>query len=76
MVSTSAVAMRKTLFKGNTADNAEALALSSATSVNWCTFEENLTGINGVPAVSNIEYSLEMGNCSFSGNALNCGIEI
>lgn len=61
-----------TVFKRNRAGSGGALRLAGITSLQGCTFEENLADVDGAPAVSMIGSTLEIEDCNFSGNTYAC----
>ena len=69
---TGATAITNTYFKGNEAAVGGALRLAGASSVQGCTFEDNISDLDGGQAVSWIGYNLLIDNCSFRDNSYDC----
>lgn len=61
-----------TLFEGNRAGTGGALRLAGTSSVDNCSFVENVSGDGGGAAMSNIGFISKMSNVSFSGNVFDC----
>ena len=69
---TGAATISNTYFKGNEAEVGGALRLAGASSLDGCTFEDNISGLDGGQAISSIGYTLEIRNCSFRDNVYDC----
>ena len=73
-----AVAISNTYFIGNEAREGGALRLggalwlAGASSLDGCTFEDNISGLDGGQAISSIGFTLEIKNCTFRNNVYDC----
>ena len=71
--SSVAAVITNTLFEKNFAKlSGGALSLAGSTSLDNCKFVENVSGLDGGPAVSNVGYTIYVQNCTFSENAYSC----
>ena len=68
-----AAVIANTLFENNFAQlSGGALLLAGSTSLDNCSFVENVSGVDGGPAVSMVGYTLYIQNCFFGKNAYDC----
>lgn len=63
---------RNSTFEGNIARVGGALRLAGTSTVNHSDFIENLSELDGGPAVSNVGYMYNLTGCSFINNAFDC----
>ena len=59
-------------FIGNEAKVGGALRLAGASSLDGCTFEDNISNLDGGQAISSIGFNLEIKNCTFRNNVYDC----